>query len=266
MRVQATSSQRHEPAKSVDQSMNDGVAEESDVNCPQLEINPILTCIAESITRLNRLAIAIKQSSRPTVLARARKYANDHLDLSAYESTASLFVDHLYPNAPKTLRRHLSGTMTDRYAKIVYESRCMGSLIGNQLYREDTAAKPKTTAESPESDNRRDSMPAQTNIPTTLRGGTSSFQPSSIDPSKADSNIVKAMVPNPTIHKSETTYRRVNECPVEPRPPIFGPNESSVTCQWCSRKIDRSSVKELSWSAKGRYVASLISELMTSLF
>src|SRR5690348_3107505 len=71
--------------------------------------------IAESIFRLNKLGIAIKQSSRSTATARARRFAAQHLDLDAFEETAYDALEILYPNAPETLRQQLCNAMTDRY-------------------------------------------------------------------------------------------------------------------------------------------------------
>ncbi len=69
-----------------------------------------LSGIKDSITRLNRLGIAIRSSSRSTVAARARKFASQRTDLTRlndYEEMAHFTVDCLYPRAEESLRRQL---------------------------------------------------------------------------------------------------------------------------------------------------------------
>lgn len=92
------------------------------------ELIPMLAGIEDAISRLNKLAIAIRQSSRSTAIRRARKFAAENADLSGFEQIARAALESLYPNAPESLRIHLCNTITDRYAKLEFLKHKHGQL------------------------------------------------------------------------------------------------------------------------------------------
>lgn len=77
--------------------------------------------IQKSINELDRLAIHIRQSSTSSLDARVKAFgARKPSEISSYEARATLAVNGLYPEAPDSLRRCLSKSMTQRYTKLLY--------------------------------------------------------------------------------------------------------------------------------------------------
>lgn len=80
--------------------------------------------IRNTLSSLTRLAITIRQPSRPVVETLARNYATTSQSLDELENITLISLEILYPNAPESLRKQLCDTMTDRYAKLVYYKHC----------------------------------------------------------------------------------------------------------------------------------------------
>lgn len=75
----------------------------TNLNKLPLELYVIFTSIKEAISKLNKLAISIRQSSRSIATIRTRRYAAENLDLSRFENISSVSLESLYPNAPDGL-------------------------------------------------------------------------------------------------------------------------------------------------------------------
>ncbi|KLU90808.1 hypothetical protein MAPG_10659 [Magnaporthiopsis poae ATCC 64411] len=219
--------------------------------------------VQESITKLNKLGINIRASSRTPVNARARAFAASHkVDLDGYEYLAYLALRSLYPNSPESLRQQLADAMTDRYARLQYEAYRLGKPLAQQASKStdmevvsDAGAKvpaldpdaglSASPKREPASDPRSPvPRPAQEHTPTP-----------DMAPSSIDTMMLRAILKNqnaPQSRRTETVRAtRLNE----PPPPMMA--EGSRTCTWCFQNTDRSWVREnengsVAWTSEGR--------------
>ncbi|KAK6336872.1 hypothetical protein TWF718_009661 [Orbilia javanica] len=222
--------------------------------------------IEESITRLNKLGIAIRLSSRSTVVARARNFASQNpelIRLSEFEDRAYLALQSLYPNASDTLRQQLADAMTDRYAKLRYE-----------FYRTRAQDSPGLSVNAPSSSPSSQKLSALDPPPTkfTNKQNTTppveekqhitvnfrSFPQSSIDTSRLDANL-KEIVATGTFPKSKPpkTLTVHTNRQREPPCPKFNSDKDYTRCDWCSQIIGRSLTHiwrsgYTGWSEEGR--------------
>ncbi|KAK6500265.1 hypothetical protein TWF481_010610 [Arthrobotrys musiformis] len=224
--------------------------------------------IEKSITRLNKLGIAIRLSSRSTVVARARNFASQNpklIRLKEFEDRAYLALQNLYPNASEILRQQLADAMTDRYAKLQYEfyrTRTQGSselsanaLSSKPIGHEQSIPGPPTTEFTSKQD---------TSGPTEEKQGITdnfrNFPQSSIDTSRLHANLepeeTMALGTAPKLKPPKTLTVHTNR-QREPPCPKFKNDENYNHCDWCFQIIDRSviHIKQgdyTMWSDEGR--------------
>ncbi|KAM4057604.1 hypothetical protein HRG_009241 [Hirsutella rhossiliensis] len=77
-----------------------------------------LTAIDDTLTRLNRLGVSIRQASYDKIDARASRFAAS-LEPNTFEHLCASAVQALYPGAHQALKNHLTKSMTDRYARML---------------------------------------------------------------------------------------------------------------------------------------------------
>lgn len=220
--------------------------------------------IEESITRLNKLGIAIRSSSRSTTTARARRFASQNPQLTRlrkFEEIAYLALQSLYPNASESLRQQLVAAMTDRYTKLQYESyRRRNDLTHSQQSAEarSPSNRDQNTKEGGRVDQTMESSSEQYSTthplkPPDIRIG---IPASSIDTTLLHANLEKAAPTAPETRSAKTMTihtTRLREPPV----PNFEGGKEYVSCQWCFQDIDRSFIRvsqdgHIEWSNKGR--------------
>ncbi|RSM09874.1 hypothetical protein CEP52_003926 [Fusarium oligoseptatum] len=98
-------------AEPSDQGSDDSSDEETERREIELE------GIRMSINELDRLAILIRQSSTSSLDVRVKAFASKRAaKISPFETKAMLAVNALYPDAPESLRQHLSKSMVHRAA------------------------------------------------------------------------------------------------------------------------------------------------------
>ncbi|KAM5344483.1 hypothetical protein ACJ41O_013019 [Fusarium nematophilum] len=84
---------------------------------------------------LNKIALAIRQSSRSSAITLARNFATTNRALDDLEDLVLIALETLYPNAPESLRKQLCDTMTDRYSRIEYNAYRTGKSRARPLKR-----------------------------------------------------------------------------------------------------------------------------------
>ncbi|RDW84228.1 hypothetical protein BP6252_01818 [Coleophoma cylindrospora] len=224
------------------------------------KLTPMFSGIEEAISRLNKLAIAIRQSSRSTATRRARNYAAENKDLSGFEQIARAALESLYPNASESLRIHLCNIMTDRYAKLEFLKHKHGqreilpkptikpSVIEAQS-TEEVAATPSKTLESYVVPRILDLEGA---IPSRQRTMHPPFS-SSLDRSLLHENLG---LRRPITQQPESRVVSVyndDEILHEPRTPDFEVGKMKKICEWCYKYISKSVLdKDGRWSASGK--------------
>ncbi|KAK6515996.1 hypothetical protein TWF281_004586 [Arthrobotrys megalospora] len=229
-------------------------------------LNVAFSSIEESITRLNKLGIAIRLSSRSTVVARARNFAAQNpelIRLGKFEDRAYLALQSLYPNASERLRQQLVDAMTDRYVKLQYEFHRM---------RVQTSTNLSSNAPSPRPGGHEQRVPApQTAKPNTEQTATGpteerqritvnfrSFPQSSIDTTRLHANLEAVATKSVAKSKPAKTLTAHTNRQREPPCPKFKAGEDSTPCEWCFQIINRSLIKArpnnyTEWSDEGRW-------------
>jgi hypothetical protein len=223
----------------------------------------VLTGIKEAITRLNRIGVAIRCSSRSTITARARRFASQYPDLiqlPEFEDRAYLALHYLYPHSPETLRQQILDSMTDRYAKLRYEA-----------FRTRAKHASETAAPEAEPDNKNNSTDSTAERSTNdhlsdaskedvgeAQGGQRTahfrFPASSIDTARLPVNLDRAILP--TVHQASAPKTLIGPSgrPQDPDVPKFEDGQEYTYCEWCHQLIDRSLLhgSRNEWSEEGR--------------
>ncbi|KAK7715846.1 hypothetical protein SLS63_011262 [Diaporthe eres] len=114
---------RQPTASESDQDMMLDVGDSQQPAGAQAQHLESLKAVEDTLSRMNRLGVTIRQSSGAKAIMRARKFA-ETLDLGYFTSLCSAAVQFLYPGAQQSLKAYLSHLMTDLYARIQHlESR-----------------------------------------------------------------------------------------------------------------------------------------------
>lgn len=219
----------------------------------------VLTGIQDSMTRLNKLALTIRQSSRSAAITLARNYATANADLDDLEHLVSIALETLYPNAPESLRKQLCDTMTDRYAKLEYNAYRQGKSQARPLRRLEPGG--GTTARGDKGQARASSMvfpstslkdPYHEQEDTQALEQTRQRKPlSSIDTRLLRENLGHDHIPTPQSRRTLSVYQ-ADDGLHEPPPPRFEDGGTHTECEWCHEMIDRSLLRDQSWSDLGR--------------
>ena len=247
------------------QSPSSDSDEEQDHDIIPPEWSPVFDGVEEAISRLNKLGIAIRQSSRSTALAQARKYAAKHLDLDTFEEIVSLALQSLYPNASDSLRDQLGNTMTDRYAKLQYEAYRMGIPDTHHAPKGKTNMKDRsltTDAKPPPS------MPILAGLSPKVQGPAQNpadhnqaLPKYKTALSSIDTNILRKNlgVDLPSVARSTVTLSvyQADDRAHEPPPPKFEDGKDQTTCEWCHEVISRSLTEGHKWKNRWRSVLPL---------
>jgi hypothetical protein len=220
----------------------------------------MLTGIEEAISRLNRLAIAIRQSSRSAATRRARNYAAENKGLSGFEQIARAALESLYPNAPESLLIHLCNTMTDRFAKLEFLKHKHGHLeILPQSAIKPSMREAQPTRESAATPSK--SLESYIVPKISIPEGANPSRPPPIHPplsSSLDSSLLHEYVGlrRPIAQQPESRTVSVyndDEILHEPRTPDFEVGKTKRICEWCHKYIPKSVLdKDGRWSYSGK--------------
>lgn len=203
---------------------------------PLLEI---IKAIEGALDRLNRLGIAIRQSSVTSRETRVKKFIEASSDYTVFKELAYIAVRTLYPEARDSLQDQLSTSMAERYAKVVsrrlqqqkLESRrprprpSLHAIFEDVEMEEPVASDPHNVSWDPV-----DRMQGLTPFLETK----SIF--SSEPPSSADTQFVQARMMK-TSTRSGSRRSRASSIQINrmnyPRPEQVIKNSKYLTCEWC---------------------------------
>lgn len=208
-----------------------------------------LGAINDTLTRINRLGVTIRQSSRLHIDARAKKFATGR-DLKSFSYLCAIALELLYPGAQQSLRDRLSKSMTDRYARMLFlESR--NTKLQTHRKRHPHRELP---ARSDIPDNR-----AQVDIPaipkTDLAGPSSAraFTPlSQTDTSDLSSIDIQhfrgCLGPSgePLLGPRKPSSIQVNQHGYPPLP-ISSDHGNGFSCEWCAEPFTKETMTESDW-------------------
>jgi hypothetical protein len=211
-----------------------------------------LQAVEEALTRLNRLGVMIRHSSRGNIAARANWFATGH-DMVFFENLSFSSIEVLYPNAHKALRHRLSKSMVGRYATMVY-------VQSRQSTPQTSGTKPSHVipiiTESNEAGVTRPPNPLRTQ-PSSIATPSTSLPASRSKPgapssesdlSSWNTTLFRKMVnsPYPTglpMHKTSSLHVNQGKYPQPPEKE----DATIVTCKWCSEPLTKEAVEGSNW-------------------
>jgi hypothetical protein len=207
-----------------------------------------LAAIDNTLARLNRLGVTIRQSSQDRIHIRAEK-STAHLDLTLFINFCTTAVETLYPNAHQHLKDYLKESMIARYKKMIHhDSRYMKLRAPRESHR-----KLPSISEIPNNE-LETSTPVIQQVETTPadsnRSGARIFGASSqSDLSSVNIHQVRGRLRPPD--EASTKFHQTSSVQVKqgnyPRPPILNKNGDIFACEWCSEPLDKKILSENDW-------------------
>lgn len=205
-----------------------------------------LEAIEKALGRLNRLGIAIRQSSSGSIAARVERFT-DGLDLRPFEHLSCCSVQALYPNAHQELKDRLSASMTRRYAAMLYLKSRQSALQTRRT--EPRLSMPTINEESEGYIEAR--APNVTGMATAIQLAT--FQRRPYLPSQSDLTSVNAEQLRGILNDSQKAGLRINKtssiqfCQKNyPKPPEKN-DINIITCEWCSVPLAKEALVPRNW-------------------
>ncbi|KAL7820891.1 hypothetical protein V8C26DRAFT_419188 [Trichoderma gracile] len=207
-----------------------------------------LKTIDDTLTRLNRLGVTIRQSGRGKLDTRAKRFAAG-LDLSSFAHLCANAVQALYPGAHQSLKDHLSRSMTDRYSRMLFlDSRHQKLQARRELHiglppiHEDSEDErpPTNSSLQPRMAIRNSSVQKLfRQLPALSQSDLSSVNLQQIrnrlrPPDEASTRLHKTS----SIQVNQGNY---------PRIPTTRDGSTVITCQWCSEPLIKKTLSESEW-------------------
>ncbi|KAL6829745.1 hypothetical protein V8C40DRAFT_168253 [Trichoderma camerunense] len=207
-----------------------------------------LKSIDDTLTRLNRLGVTIRQSGRGKFDARAKKFAAG-LDLSLFAFLCANAVQALYPGAHQSLKNYLSKSMTDRYARMLF----FGSRHKKLETRRERRIGLAPIHEVPNAETQPSNpviqlavMPKNPVLANILRPPSA---PSLSDLSSVNMYQIRNRLRPPD--EASTRFHKTSSIQVNqgnyPRLPATEKGSSIFTCYWCSELLSKKTLSESEW-------------------
>ncbi|KAL6795426.1 hypothetical protein J3E68DRAFT_450387 [Trichoderma sp. SZMC 28012] len=207
-----------------------------------------LKSIDDTLTRLNRLGVTIRQSGRGKFDARARKFAAG-LDLSLFAFLCANAVQALYPGAHQSLKDYLSRSMTDRYARMLF----FGFRHKKLETRRERRIGLAPIHEVPNAETQPSNpviqlavMPKNPVLANVLRPPSA---PSLSDLSSVNMYQIRNRLRPPD--EASTRFHKTSSIQVNqgnyPRLPTTEKGSSIFTCYWCSELLSKKTLSESEW-------------------
>lgn len=219
-----------------------------------------LSTVDATLTRLNRLGVTIRQSSRSRIDVKIQSFAAN-LDLEPFAAVSQIVVQQLYPNAHRSLQQRLAKTMVDRYAAIMFAKHRKGKL---RLRRagDSRGFMPRIDEALPVKSGRQ--LPGLTrsggisqNMPSGALGlGYGGLAGTTSAAAKSDLSTVNSTQLRQAIFKTNSfqlpTERAKGTSSVQVGQgnyPRLSHQEGSnfFTCEWCSKMIEKGSMNDSDW-------------------
>jgi hypothetical protein len=208
-----------------------------------------LRIIDDTITRLNRLGVTIRQSSKSKIDIRAKKFAAG-LNLNAFEYLCANAVQALYPGAHQSLKDYLSKSMTDRYSRTLFLNYRNQKL---RTRRAPTISLP-TISEVPNMPTTQLARAIEDPVVLNLRRThpTPHLTPSLSDLSSVNIQQIRSRLRPPDV--ASTNFHKTSSIQVNhgnyPQRPVTKEGSNIFTCQWCGEQLNEEISSEHAW----RYV------------
>lgn len=208
-----------------------------------------LTAIDNTLDRLNRLGVTIRQTSHDKIDIRAEK-STAGLDLTSFAYLCIHAIQTLYPGAHRSLKDYLKESMINRYKRMLHHNSRSTQLK--------TPRKPykmlPTIPEVPYNELQTDVLnvlPAKA-IPTAANLQQVHTTPSQSGLSSINIQQIRSRHKPPD--EASTRYHKTSSVQVNqgnyPRLPITNGDSKIFTCEWCSEPLNKKILSESEW----RYV------------
>ncbi|CAN9264370.1 unnamed protein product [Alternaria alternata] len=222
-----------------------------------------LTGVKEAISRLNKIGVLIRSSSKSTVTARARRFASQYpklVRLAEFEDRAYIALQFLYPNASRVLREQLVDSMGDRYARLCYETYRSEANYASAVFSRDvqSAVQRDGIEESPgKVAHRKVSRSPNKEVDEAQEKQQTAhivIPASSIDTTRLPLNLEEAVSKSVRQSRAGKTLIENSGRLREPDLPSFQEGKDLTSCGWCHQVVDRSVLHATrkKWSEEGR--------------
>lgn len=203
-----------------------------------------LKAIDDTLHRLNRLAVTIRQASRPAINQRLEKFALGR-NPESFSLLCASAVQYLYPSAHPSLQDHLVDSMKERYIRLLL----LDSRKQNLEKRRDSLSS-LSRARSKEQVHTFTANPDNSlRDPALNNRSQASNVPSQSDLSEVDTQYSQAHSSlsdelSPKTHK--TVWNQVSRSGY-PGPPLHRDDSGVLACEWCHELIDKKMLLRSSW-------------------
>jgi hypothetical protein len=215
-------------------------------NCKASIQTAALTAIDNTLSRLNRLGVTIRRSSRDKIDTRAKTFAAA-LDLDSFAYLCAKAVHALYPGAHQSLKDYLSKSMIDRYAKMRF--------FNSRHNKLETRREPRfglsPILEVPNNETQINvamtqparAIPVVANLPKVF-AALSQSDLSSVNIEQIRRRRRPPDEASSTFHR--TTSVQINQGNY-PRPPVANGDSDIFACEWCSEPLSKKTLSESEW-------------------
>ncbi|KAL7958816.1 hypothetical protein V8C34DRAFT_281798 [Trichoderma compactum] len=207
-----------------------------------------LKTIDDTLTRLNRIGVTIRQSGRGQFDTRANKFAAG-LDLGSFASLCANAVQALYPNAHQSLKDYLSKSMTDRYARMLFFESRHKKLETRRERRIGLSPIYEVPSKDTQTSNPIIQLAMMTKPPVLANHSRPPPALSQSDLSSVNVYQIRNRLRPPD--EASTKFHKTSSIQANqgnyPRLPVTGPGSSIFTCPWCSELLGEKTLSESEW-------------------
>ncbi|KAI0410588.1 hypothetical protein F5X98DRAFT_385348 [Xylaria grammica] len=198
-----------------------------------------LRAIDDTLTRLNRLGVTIRKSSRGRIDTKVLKFATS-LNLEPFEYLCANVVQSLYPDAHQSLKGYLASSMTKRYAEMLF---LKSRQVKLKTRREPYLGMPPVP-EVPEDESQGDvpaAWPAKIIDSSVITKVSKTTGTSRSDLSTLDEQKIRGRRQPPD--EASTKNYKTSSIQVYqgnyPGPPLTNENSNIRTCPWCAALLSK---------------------------
>ncbi|EAQ84990.1 hypothetical protein CHGG_09004 [Chaetomium globosum CBS 148.51] len=213
-----------------------------------------LAALEATLSRLNRLGVTIRQTSREKMVIKTRKFASG-LDLKGFTDASRCVVHLLYPSTHHSLSEYLAKTMTNRFVTMLYLGHRGGKLQSRRYTKsplmptigeaEELTMKPSPLDQTPGAEignTNKQTSPGDRKIPyAASQSDLSTINSKQLRLALRRSDYLSA----PTERRKGTSSIQVSQGNYPPAP--FHKDSNIAACEWCGRPMDKREITESEW-------------------
>ncbi|KAH6616959.1 hypothetical protein F5144DRAFT_606479 [Chaetomium tenue] len=237
------------------QSTTEGNSEDrGDASDDRRTQDAALAALEATLSRLNRLGVTIRQTSRENMVIKTQKFASG-LDLKGFTDASRCLVHLLYPSTHHSLSEYLAKTMTNRFVTMLYLGHRGGKLQSRRYTKsplmptigegEELTMKPSPLDQTPQAEignENKQTSPGDRKIPyVESQSDLSTINSKQLRLALRRSGYLSA----PTERRKGTSSIQVSQGNYPPAP--FQKDSNIAACEWCGRPMDKREITESEW-------------------